>query len=303
MLPGIASEFRLIAEEEVRAALDIPALVDAMAGALQRYSQATGDHPVRTVLPLPEDGAMFVMPAVDGVAAVKVVTVTPCNHGTDLPSHHAIMLAFDKQNGVPIAAIEATHLTEMRTAAASAAAARAMLSERPRHVAIIGSGVQARGHHKVFTAMFGPEKFTAWSPNAANLAAFCNETGTEISTSAEEAVRGADVVIAATSSTTPVINGAWVKQGAVVISVGAPMPQMRELDDALMNTQLFVDSTSACLAESGDVIQTGCEIAGEIGMLLSGELSCDPSRTRVFKSGGLAIEDAAAVAHVIERLR
>jgi ornithine cyclodeaminase/alanine dehydrogenase-like protein (mu-crystallin family) len=292
MLPGTASAFRLIREDEVQAALDIPALVDAMAGALKRYSSATGDHPVRTVLPLPENGAMFVMPAVDGIAAVKVVTVTPRNNGTELPSHHAVIVAFDKETGVPIAAVEATHLTEMRTAAASAAAARVLLTARPRHVAIIGSGIQARGHHKVFKAIFNPERFTAWSPSAANLNAFCAETGTTATASAQEAVRDADLVIAATSSTQPVVNGAWVKSGAVVISVGAPMPQMRELDADLLATQLFVDSRSACLAESGDVMQTGC-----------GELTFDPSRTRVFKSGGLAIEDAAAVAHLIERLR
>src|SRR5690606_18488030 len=123
-----------------------------------------------------------------------------------------------------LAAIEATYLTEMRTAAASAAALRVLSAEKPRKVGIIGSGVQARGHHALFSAVFEVEQFCAFSPNRQNLLSFCAETGAQACHSAEEAVRDADVVIAATSSVEAVLEDRWIKPGSVVISVGAPMP-------------------------------------------------------------------------------
>jgi len=290
-----------ISNEDVRRCLDMHALVDSMSAALGRYSQSSGSHPVRTVLPMGGAGsAMFVMPAVDKVPAVKIVTLNPGNSELGLPTHHALIIAFDNHTGVPLAAIEATYLTEMRTAAASAAALKALSAKEPRKVGIIGSGVQARGHHALFSKIFAVDEFCAWSPNRDNLLRFCAETGARASDSAEEAVRDADVVLAATSSTEPVLHDRWVRPGAVVISVGAPMPDMRELADSVMAHPVYVDSLAACRVESGDVIQSGCRIEGEIGEVINGTLSVDPGRTRVFKSGGVAVEDAAAAALVLK---
>lgn len=292
-----------ITGDTVRSIMDLPALVDAMAGALMRYSASHGAHPVRTTLPLASpDSTMFVMPAVDAVAAVKVVTLAPDNAAAGIPTHHAVVLAFDAISGVPIAIIDATYLTEIRTAAASAAAVRALMDGAPARVAIIGSGAQARGHVDVLRALFPEAQFFAWSRNPGNLHRFALEAAVTACSSAEEAIRGADLVIAATSSRSPVVESDWLAPGALVVSVGAPVPSWRELGDGVMANPVYVDSREACLRESGDIIATGCTIAGEIGEVLSGRLAVDRSVTRVFKSGGLAIEDAAAAALVIDLL-
>jgi thiomorpholine-carboxylate dehydrogenase len=294
------NELLLLGNDDVRRCLNMHELVDSMSKALGRYSENSGSHPVRTVLPLSDAGSMFVMPAVEEIPAVKIVTLNPGNVALGLPTHHAVIIAFDSRTGMPVAVMEATYLTEMRTAAASAAALKALAPDVPRRIGIVGSGVQARGHHDLFSTVFGVEEFSVWSPGKDNLRRFCEETGARACASAEEAARDADVVIAATSSRQPVLHDDWIRPGAVVISVGAPMPDMRELGDSVMANAVYVDSRAACLVESGDVIRSGCRVEGEIGEVINGSLSVDASRTRVFKSGGIAIEDAAAAALVLK---
>ena len=120
-----AQRMLFISNEDVRRSLDLSQLVDAMFSVLGTYSRSSGSHPVRTVLPMESrDSAMFVMPAVAEVPAVKIVTLNPGNAAADLPTHHALVITFDPGTGVPVAAIDATYLTQMRTAAASAAMAR-----------------------------------------------------------------------------------------------------------------------------------------------------------------------------------
>ena len=294
---------RYVTESEVRAALEPEPLVAAMAAALVAYSRGEAAQPVRSATPLGgRDAVMLTKPAVAALAAVKVVTLVPGNAARGLPTHQALILAFDRETGAPLAVIEGTSVTEIRTAAASAAGARALLAAPPRKVAVIGSGVQARSHVGMFRAIFAPERFALWSPNPANAAAAAAETGAEHAASPEACVDGADVVIAATSSATPTVRDAWVRPGALVISVGAPLKQWRELDDALIRRTLVVDSREAAEAESGDILATGAPIAAEIGAVIAGDASVDLAATRVFKSGGLAVEDAAAAALVLERL-
>lgn len=298
-----AQRMLFISNEDVRRSLDLSQLVDAMFSVLGTYSRSSGSHPVRTVLPMESrDSAMFVMPAVAEVPAVKIVTLNPGNAAADLPTHHALVITFDPGTGVPVAAIDATYLTQMRTAAASAAALRALSSASPRSVGILGSGVQARGHLELFSQVFGVESFTAWSPTKANLENFCRATGARACGSAREAVEDADVIIAATSTTDPILQDAWVRQGTVILSVGAPMPHMRELSDGVMGHPVYVDSRAACAVESGDIIQSGCMIRGEIGEVINGALDVDENRTRIFKSGGIAVEDASAAALVLRAI-
>lgn len=292
-----------IGEPEIRAALRTGPLVDAMADALIAFSRGEVEQPVRTATPLPgEDAVMLTKPAVAALAAVKVVTLVPGNAARGLPTHQALVLAFDPETGAPLAVLEGTSITEIRTAAASAAGARGLLARVPRRMAVIGSGVQARSHVRVFRETFGALDVALWSPTEANARAAAEETGATCAESAEAACAGADIVIAATSSATPAVADAWLDAGTLVVSVGAPLKQWRELDDALMRRPLYVDSRAAALAESGDVIATGAEPVAEIGAVLAGDAAADRDVTRVFKSGGLAVEDAAAAKLVLDAL-
>jgi thiomorpholine-carboxylate dehydrogenase len=292
-----------IDEAAVRAALATGPLVDAMARALEAYSSGEAAQPVRSATPLGgRDAVMLTKPAVFGVAAVKVVTLVPENAARGIPTHQALVLAFDCETGSPLAVLEGASITEIRTAAASAAAARVLLTAPPRRVAVIGSGVQARSHIRVFREVFGPADYALWSPNRANAAAAAEEMGVALADSAEAVCAGADVVIAATACAEPAVRDAWVREGTLVVSVGAPLKQWRELDDALIRRQLIADSREAVMQESGDVVATGAPVLAEIGDVIAGRASVDLSATRVFKSGGLAVEDAAAAQLVLDAL-
>ena len=121
-------------------------------------------------------------------------------------------------------------------------------------------------------------------------------------TSAEDAVRGADVVVTCTNSPDPVLRGGWLKTGALVNAVGAVGEQRRELDDEAMRGAIVVDSREAALQESGDVLLAGARIHAELGELLAGTQPLPQARTTVFKSLGLAVEDIAAAKLVLQKL-
>ena len=158
-------------------------------------------------------------------------------------------------------------------------------------LAILGSGVQAQSHLEALRLVREFREVRVWSPH--NAAAFADRHGIEAAGTAEAAVQGADVVVTVTSSTTPVLCGRWLKEGAHVNAVGACRPDWRELDDDVVaSSRLFVDSRAAAQVESGDVIAAG-HIEGELGEVVSG---ATPGRTSsgqitVFKSLGLAVED------------
>jgi ornithine cyclodeaminase/alanine dehydrogenase-like protein (mu-crystallin family) len=185
-------------------------------------------------------------------------------------------------------------ITEMRTAAVSAAATRRLARKDARSLAIIGSGVQAQSHLEAMRLVRQFEEVSVWSPTRAE--AFAREHGVRAATSAEDAVRGADVVVVATTSRTPVLQGSWLSPGVHVNAVGAPRPDWRELDDeALGRCRLYVEAREAASRESGDVIAAG-HIFAEIGEVIGGQR---PGRQHedditLFKSVGVAVEDVAA---------
>jgi ornithine cyclodeaminase/alanine dehydrogenase-like protein (mu-crystallin family) len=161
-------------------------------------------------------------------------------------------------------------------------------------LAIVGSGVQARSHLEALRLVRPLREVRVWSPRSAP--AFAERHGVRAAASAEEAVRGADVVVVATTSKTPVLSGAWLSPGAHVNTVGATRPDWRELDDeALARSKVFVDSRAAASRESGDVIAAG-RIAAEIGEVVSGTAPGRVSSEEItlFKSVGVAVEDVVS---------
>ena len=298
---------RFLNEVEVRARLRMPALIDAMERALVEFSAGRVQQPVRTVLPFGGEHRLFglmpsYVPALPAVGA-KLVTVCAENARRGLDTHQAIIVMLDPETGVARAILDGRYITEARTAAVSAVSARLLARKDARVLGILGSGVQARSHWEALRLVRNFAEVRAWSPNAERLGRFAAEIGARAMENSEAAVRGADVVVAATASATPVVQNEWVADGTHVIAVGACRPTQRELDPALVaRSRLVVDSRKAALVEAGDVVigisegrWTASHIAAELGELPTRQ---SDREITVFKSLGLAVEDIYA-AHLV----
>ena len=280
-------------EAAVEELLRMEEVIPAMERALSDFSSGKVVQPVRTMLPVEEhQGFLGLMPAYTGTAlGTKLVAFYPRNIG--VPTHHATILLFKPETGEPLVTMDGRLITEVRTAAVSAVATQHLASPDASVLAIIGSGVQAHSHLEALRLVRNFREVRVWSPRRA--AAFAKEHGVRAATSAEEAVRGADVVVTATTSPTPVLSGGWLSPGAHINAVGAPRPDWRELDDEVLErSRVYVDSREAALKESGDVIAAG-EIFAEIGEVVSGARPGRQSDEEItlFKSLGLAVEDVA----------
>jgi thiomorpholine-carboxylate dehydrogenase len=267
-----------------------------MKRALTSFSAGDVQQPVRTVLTV-EEGKRYlgVMPAVarDAMGA-KLVSFYPVNEGGPLPTHMAIVILFDPATGEPLAVMDGRLITEMRTAAVSAAVTDALAAPESRVLALLGSGVQANAHLEALRQIRRFDDVRVWSRTPEHARRFAAEHGATSALDVESAVRGADVVVTATSAQEPLLRGAWLKPGAHVNAVGATRPNWRELDDDAMHHVLVVDSREAALRESGDVILSKATIFAEAGELFAGTKPLPVAETTIFKSLGLAVEDLAA---------
>lgn len=298
-----------LSEGDVRALLPMSELIEAMQRALDAYSNGKVNQPVRTVIPTP--GGIFAsMPAYlaePPAMGAKLVTVFHENESKGLPSHLATIVLLDPTTGGLLAILDGRFITEARTAAVSAVAARFLAREQAHSLAIIGSGVQARSHLEALTLVRKFDALRCWSPTPSKRDKFVADSGDypiRAAETAERAVRDADVVVLVTSSSTPVVDDAWIKPGACVISVGACLPSQREMHPALVaRARLIVDSRASALKESGDVVQgiregrfTESHIVAELGEVVTlprlGRTS--ENEVTIFKSLGLAVEDVVA---------
>jgi thiomorpholine-carboxylate dehydrogenase len=283
-------------EERVQALLRWDELLAVIEKALIDFSAGRVIQPVRTIIPVPEQAGFFgIMPAVYGdVMGTKLVSVFPRNAHRGLHTHLASIHLFRADTGEPLAVIDGRVITAWRTAAVSALATQVLSPENARVLAILGSGVQARTHLHALKLVRGFEEVRIWSRTPEHAERFAAETGAT-STSAERAVRGADIVVTVTNACEPVLCGTWLKQGAHVNAVGAVGTKSRELDDdALKNAVVVVESRASALLESAEIMQSGAQIYAELGELLAGMRPKPQGRTTVFKSLGIAVEDVAA---------
>jgi ornithine cyclodeaminase/alanine dehydrogenase-like protein (mu-crystallin family) len=290
-------------EERVRALLRWDELLPLMKKALIDFSAGRVKQPVRTVIPVPEQAAFFgLMPAVYGdVMGTKLVSVFPRNAERGLHTHLATIQLFRADTGEPLALMDGRVITAWRTAAVSAIATQALASEDARVLAILGSGVQARTHLQALKLVRSFEEIRIWSRTAEHADRFAAETGAT-PTSAERAVRDADVVVTVTSAAEPILKGAWLKAGAHVNAVGAVGPKPRELDDeAMKHAAVMVESREAASHESGEIRHSGVEIYAELGKVLAGITAKPHGQATVFKSLGIAVEDVAAAKLVYRR--
>jgi thiomorpholine-carboxylate dehydrogenase len=282
-------------EAQVRAVLSWERLIPALEAALVSFSAGLVIQPVRTILNVPPHQERFaVMPVVYGdVMGAKLVSVFHGNAALGLPTHQAVIQLFEARTGAPLAAMDGRLITEMRTAAVSAIATRLLSHPDARVLAVLGSGVQARSHIQALRLVRSFAEIRIWSRTPANAERLAGEVGGK-AMGAEEAVRGADVIVAVTAAHEPILQGRWLKSGAHVNAVGAVGPKIRELDDEAMANHLTVESREAALSESGDILLSHATIEAELGELLVGTRHIDPSRTTIYKSLGIGVEDIAA---------
>lgn len=322
----------VLRESDVRAVLSMDDAIALMAGALRAFSTGEVVQPVRLAMLVDAHaGYLGLMPAylrpapsgagqaVQETMGAKAVTFYPNNAARDLPTHMAVMLLWDSQTGGLLAIMDGRFITEVRTAATSAAATEVLARRDAGTLAILGAGVQARSHLEAMPLVRPVRQARVWSRTRASVERLIAElqprAGVRLTAcrSAEEAVRGADIIVTATSATAPVLHGAWIADGAHINAVGAPRPDWRELDsDAVRRARVFVDSRAGALAEAGDLLLpvaegaiTNDHICGEIGEVLAGKI---PGRTgerevTLFKSLGMAVEDVATAHFVYTRAR
>jgi alanine dehydrogenase len=292
----------ILDEAAVRSLLRLDELIPAMATALTDLSRGKVVQPMRVMMPVGEHGGFLgLMPAYGGALGAKLVTFYPNNQG--VPTHHALILLFRPETGEPLVTMDGRLITELRTAAVSAVATKLLARPEASVLAILGAGVQARSHLEAMRLVRTFREIRVWSPR--NARAFARQFGVHAAGSAAEAVRGADVVVVATTSQVPVLHGEWLSPGTHVNAVGAPRPTWRELDDAVLRAaRIYVESREAATRESGDIIAAG-RVDAEIGEVMSGAMRGRESagELTLFKSVGVAVEDVVTADLVYRKAR
>jgi ornithine cyclodeaminase/alanine dehydrogenase-like protein (mu-crystallin family) len=307
-------------EAGVRELLPMGICIRLMREALAALAQGEAVQPLRTLLRLPDgSGLLGLMPGYLGAPqsfGLKVVSVMPGNHGTLYDSHQGVVMLFGIAHGEPLAILDATAITAIRTAAASAAATDALARHDAGDLALLGAGTQARSHLAAMRNVRPLRRVRVWSRTRAHAEHFAREESAragipiEVAGRAQDAVRNADLVCTTTAAREPILEGAWLAPGAHVNAVGACFPSSRELDtEAVRRARFFTDCRESCLTESGDFRLARAEgaigddhLLGEMGDVFLGKVLGRVSRDdiTVYESLGIAIEDLAA-AHYIHR--
>ena len=290
----------ILDEAQVRRHLTYEALIPALEQVLIQFSTGAITQPVRNILPVPEHHGVFgLMPAIGGdLMGVKLVTFYHGN--TTLPTHQAVIHLFSASTGEPLAMLDGRLITEMRTAAVTAIAARLFTPQKSLTVAILGSGVQARAHFQAIRLVREIREIRVWSRTPAHAEAFARETGA-VALPLEEAISRANIVVGVASVSEPLILGKHLSPETFVAAIAAVGAGKRELDDEALQASIVVESREAALRESGDIIDTGTPIYAELGEILAGKIPLPPQGRRVvYKGLGIAAEDLAAARLVYE---
>jgi ornithine cyclodeaminase len=313
----------VIPAADVDRVLPMNECIEAMDRVLRLLARGEAQLPLRSMLKLPDgSGLLGLMPAVladPPVMGLKVVSVMPGNHGTELDAHQGAVMIFETRRGQPLAIIDATSVTRIRTGAVSGVATRALAREDAGDLALLGSGTQAISHLEAMACVRRLRRVRVWSPDGARARSFAERHGArlnlkvEVVASAELAVRDADLICTTTSAREPILRGDWLAEGAHVNAVGACFPHTRELDThAVRRSRMIVDRRESAIHEAGEFLIprsegaiTDAHILGELGEVLLGRVAGrqKPADVTLFKSLGLAVEDLAAAHWASERAR
>ena len=315
-------DLRVLTAEDIRRALPMASAIAAMQEAFRQLSLGQADVPLRSRLEVSEHaGVTLIMPSHlrrTGEMAVKIVSVFSENPSRQLPTIHAVVVALDATSGAPTAILEGAALTAIRTGAASGAATEALARPESRTAAIFGSGAQARTQLEAVCTVRPIQHVRIYSldpPGAQRMADECAgrspiPSDVQVAASPSEAAEGADIICTATTSSSPVFPDAAVRAGTHINAIGSFTPTMQEIDPlTVCRALLIVDSRQAALAETGDLIlpiQDGTltpdDIHAELGEILAGSAQgrTDPSQVTLFKSVGVAVQDAVAARAALE---
>ena len=307
----------VLSEHDVRELLDMESCIEAMAEVLTALARDELFQPLRSVARPPGAGGFIgLMPAYRGGSSsaysLKEIVVVPDNPTRGLDAHQGSVILHDGETGQLVALMNASPVTEIRTAAVSAVATRALARPDAQRVAILGAGVQARAHVHAMRAVLDDPEVRIWARRLEAAETLAGEVGATVSPSADAALFGAEVVCTATAAADPVIERRWLARGAHVNAVGAFGPG-RELDtETVATSSFFTDRRESALNEGGDYGAAAAEgaigpdhIKAELGEVLAG---AHPGREHedeltVFKSYGIGVEDLATAELVVQRAR
>jgi ornithine cyclodeaminase len=316
----------ILSQDDVQALLDTDQLIDALAQAMADLSAGRASMPPRVAAFVQERGGFVAaMPAYlpsSEIVESKLVSVFPENAGTDRPTHQAVIVAFDPDDGSPVALIDATHITEARTAAGSALATRLLAREDARVLAILGTGVQAHAHARAVSRVRPFDEIRVAGRDPAKAKRMAGELSAELSipvraaATMAEAMAGADVVSACTHSPEPVVRRGAVEPGMHVTSIGYNVDG-REVDaETVRDALVVVESRDAVLlpppSGSNDInwaIRDGFigpdHLHAEVGELVAGTKPgrTSPDQITLYKSMGVGVQDAAAAALILQGAR
>ncbi len=308
----------VLSEKDVRELLDMESCIEAMAEVLASLARGELFQPLRSIVRPPgAEGLFGLMPAYRaGPAAawaLKEIVVVPSNPSRGLDTHMGGVLLHDGETGELVAVMNAAPITEIRTAAVSGVATRALARPDAQRVAILGSGAQARGHVRAMRAVLDDPEIRIWSRDLERAEELAGEVGATVYPSVDSALFGAEVVCTTTAATEPIVEKRWLARGAHVNAVGSCFPTTRELDtETVAHSSFFTDRRESCLNEAGDFILAAAEgavgpehIKAELGEVLAG---MHPGREHedevtVFESLGIAVEDLASAELVVRRAR
>ncbi|MFI1255097.1 ornithine cyclodeaminase family protein [Streptomyces netropsis] len=311
---------------QVETLLDLDELIDTLASAMADLSAGRASAPDRVAALVPErEGLLGAMPGYvpsAGVLMSKLVSLFPGNAGTPLPTHQALIVVFDPETGEPVGLLDGTAITAERTAACSALSARLLAREDASVLAVLGTGVQARSHARAMCRVRPIRQIRVAGRNPAKAAALAEDLSSVLDAEVRavptyaEALDGADIAAAATHATDPVVRRPWLAPGVHITSVGFN-PKGREIDDATVADALVcVESRRTALAPfptgSNDLVEpirdgvvTAGHVHTELGELVSGDKPgrTSPEQITLYKSVGVAVQDAAAAALVLTAAR
>lgn len=305
----------ILTAADITAALSMGEAIEVIRRAFEQL--ATGDvaMPFRSQLPT-AGGVTLVMPAYlhrSRDLGIKIVSVNEGNVSRGLPVVNAVALVVDPETGVPAALLEGSRLTALRTGAIGGLAADLLARPEAAHVTLFGAGVQGRAQLAAVCCVRAVTQInivdrsqSAARRLADDVATWPDAPAVQLLTDPQEAVRNVDIVIAATTSRTPLFDGRELAPGTHVTGIGSFTPEMQEIDAATINrARVVVDQRDACLAEAGDLIRARAGIDAEIGEIINGRKQGRTSSAEVtfFKSVGLAVQDAAVAGAILAAAR
>jgi alanine dehydrogenase len=310
-----------LSREDIRKAIGMREAIQAVKEGFIQCSSGKAAVPLRTNLPLSAGDTLLVMPAwlpASGALSTKLLTVFPGNRARGLPTIQAVVILMDAKTGAPAALMEGSVLTALRTGAASGLATSLLARREAGTLAILGAGAQARTQMEAVCAVRDIRSLRIYDVSAAAAEAFRTQTAARggpfpadihVAASPGEAVRDADILCTATTAKSPVFRDADLKKGVHINAIGSYTPGIQEVpSETVLRARLFVDSRSAALEETGDLIipikegsMDRSHILGELGELASGNVEgrISDGDLTLFKSVGLAVQDAAVAAAIL----